>query len=72
MNQQEKVVAALRLAMDCIEDAARIAGPMGAPSGTVYAALIAHGMTLDVYQQIVDVMVNMGKIKVKGHLIFLA
>lgn len=28
------------------------AGVLGAPSGPMYAALVAHGLTLDQYQQI--------------------
>lgn len=59
----------LKLAVDCILDAARKAGPMGAPSGVVYAALSAHGMTLNVYQQIIDYLVSAGRITVENHCI---
>ena len=71
MNESEnkKVVEALRLAMACILDAAEAAGPMGAPSGVVYAALSAHGLTLPAYQQILDALIQAGKITVSGHCI---
>lgn len=63
------IAEVLKLAVDCILDAAREAGPMGAPSGVVYAALSAHGMTLNVYQQIIDALVNAGRITVSNHCI---
>ena len=62
----------VKLAVDCILDAASKAGPMGAPSGVVYAALNAHGMTLHVYQQLIDALVNHGKITVEFDCIKLA
>jgi len=61
----DAIVQAIKLAMDCIEEAARTPG--GAPSGVVYAALSEHGMTLNVYQQILQAMVNAGKVKVSDH-----
>ena len=68
----EQTLKALRLAMDCITDAAKIAGPSGAPSGVVYAALNEHGMTLNVYQQILGAMTRAGKITVEFNCIKLA
>jgi hypothetical protein len=72
MTDNEKAIAALKLAIDCILDAAKIAEPMGAPSGVIYAALNSHGMTLNVYDQIVSYLVNAGKIKVQYDCIVLA
>lgn len=72
MTDNEKAIAALKLAVDCILDAAKIAGPMGAPSGVIYTALNSHGMTLNVYEQIVSYLVNTGKIKVQYNCIKLA
>ena len=72
MNPDAKVLAALKLAVDCILDAAKIAGPTGAPSGVVYAAMMEHGMTLTVYEQIVDYLVRAGKITVQYNCIKLA
>lgn len=68
----EKTIKALRLAMDCITDAAKVAGQSGAPSGVVYAALSEHGMTLSVYQQIIGAMTRAGKIVVEFDCIKLA
>jgi hypothetical protein len=72
VDTEAKIIAALKLAIDCIIEAAKIAGPVGAPSGVVYAALSEHGMTLTVYEQIVDYLVKSGKIKVEYHCIKLA
>lgn len=59
------VQRAISLAVECILDAAEEAGPLGAPSGVIYAALSAHGMRLQPYQQIVDALVRAGKIIVE-------
>ena len=72
MTDNEKAIAALKLAVDCILDAAKIAGPTGAPSGVVYAVLNAHGMTLNVYEQIVAYLTSAGKITVRHNCIRLA
>ena len=64
--------AAIRLAIECIMDAARIGGDLGAPSGVIYAALTAHGMTLSVYEQLVDYLVRKNRITLKYNLIRLA
>ena len=66
----EQIIEAIRLAMECIEAAARAAGPAGAPSGVVFAALQAHGMRLTTYQQILTALVNAGRITIDAnHLI---
>ena len=62
----EQQAAALRLAVSCIEDAARDGGELGAPSGIVYAALSTQGMRLESYQSILAAMERMGRIYVDG------
>lgn len=62
--------AALRLAVECVLEAAQVAGPLGAPSGVVYAAMSAHGMRLATYQSLLDAMQRAGKIEVVNHCIF--
>ncbi len=53
-----------------IEDTTHAAGPAGAPSGVVFAALQAHGMRLTTYQQILAALVNAGWITIDAnHLI---
>ena len=44
-------------------------GPMGAPSGPMYAALMSY-MTLDQYQTVMDGLVAAGKLKRRGHVYY--
>lgn len=60
---------AIKLAVDCILDAAKKGGELGAPSGAIYAAFSEHGMSLTVYQQLIDAMVSQKLITVSGHCI---
>jgi hypothetical protein len=50
----------------CVKDM----GPAGAPSGPMYAALMATGMSLDQYQTIMAGLVAAGKLKQVGHLYY--
>lgn len=59
----------VRAIADIIEETAREAGPLGAPSGHIYAALSATGLSLDTYQVILGVMERTGRIRVSGHVI---
>lgn len=56
---------AIKIAVEVILDIAKDAGPMGAPSGVIYAAMMGHGMTLNSYQQILGAMQRTGKIVVE-------
>lgn len=61
-------VAALRAIMDAIIGAVRAAGPMGAPGGVIYAALMAQGCTLSQYQSLMGAMVRAGVLWREGDL----
>jgi len=65
MTQLNDEIRVLKLAVDCILESVRAAGPMGAPSGVVYAALMARGMTLSTYQAIITGLVEKGAIELK-------
>ena len=65
----EQAVQAVRQIATIIEETAREAGPLGAPSGLVYAALMGVGITLDTYQAILDAMVQAGRVRLQGDLI---
>ncbi len=69
MNPEQ--IAALRLAIDCIMEAATMGGSLGAPSGVIYAALMAHGMKLSSYESILAALQRAGKIEVINHCIYL-
>jgi len=56
---KEQVVAVQRVALAVLESIEE-AGPLGAPSGILYAALMGQGCTLTTYQQLMDPMVTRG------------
>lgn len=61
---------AIRRIAAAIVETVKEAGELGAPSGIVYAALNANGMTLDTYQQFIGVLVKLGKIRQEGDLLY--
>jgi predicted transcriptional regulator len=58
MNK-DQLVAVQRVALAVLESIDE-AGPLGAPSGILYAALMAQGCTLDTYRKIMDPLVRKG------------
>lgn len=64
---KEQVRAALDLAVTAAE-AVRQAGPMGLPSGHLYAALMGK-VTLDGYQSMIGMLKRAGLIKESAHLL---
>jgi hypothetical protein len=70
MTAQE--IAAIRMVAEAIEDAVKAAGPLGAPGGVIYAALMAHGVTLDQYNQLMSGLVRAGRLTRDGHLYHVA
>ena len=65
----EQAVQAVRQIATIIEETAGEAGPLGAPSGVVYAALMSVGISLDMYQAILDRMVQAGRVTLSGDVI---
>jgi hypothetical protein len=61
-------IQAIRMLADAIVDAVKAAGPMGAPGGVIYAALMAHGLTLSQYDQLMSGLVQVGKLTRHGDL----
>lgn len=57
-------IRAIQALADIIEDTAKEAGPLGAPSGVIYAALMGAGVTLDVYTALLASMVKAGRITI--------
>ena len=60
--------AALVLAVDAIYEAIKLAGDAGIPSGHLYA-MVTGKMSIDIYQTIIGVLEEKGKINNKGHLL---
>ena len=61
-------IAALRALAGAITEAVKAAGPMGAPGGVIYAALMAQGCTLAQYESIMSAMVRSGNLTRHGDL----
>ena len=66
---RQKQVAAVAMIIGAIYDTIKEAGPMGAPSGVIYAALMGK-IPLEMYQEIIRVMVANGKIRQVGHVLY--
>ena len=64
--EAKKAAATIRMTLEAILDAAEVAGEWGAPSGVLYAGLMTMGCTLDQYQQMMDVLVEMGCLRQDG------
>lgn len=59
---------ALRAIVAAVVDAIAAAGPLGAPGGTLYAALMAHGCTLSQFESLMAALVRAGKVTRSGDL----
>ena len=63
MNVQKMVVRRIALAvLEAIDEA----GPIGAPSGILYAALMGQGCTLQTFKQIMDPMEAIGYVELES------
>ena len=70
MSRYEETMKVLAEVMDIIYDTVKESGEMGAPSGPVYAALMSIGVSLDVYNAMIDSMVKAGRLRKSGHVLF--
>ena len=59
-------IKALQAIANAIIETVRESGPLGAPSGIMYAALMAQGCSLEQYQQIMSGLVRAGKLRQSG------
>ena len=62
---------AVILIVQAVRDAVKVAGPMGCPEGTLYAALMAQGCTLQQFESLIRGMVNANILAKRGKLLFL-
>ncbi len=59
-------IKSLRRIGDAIVSAVKESGPLGAPGGHMYAALMAHGCTLEQFEQIMSGLVRAGMLVKRG------
>ena len=70
MTNTEKQVQALSAICAAVTDAVKGAGPMGAPAGHLYAALMSTGMGLDSFNALMSALVRLGKVQQRGQCYF--
>jgi hypothetical protein len=61
---------ALLLLVDGIVESVRAAGDLGVPGGVLYAALMAHGCSLEQFEGLMSALVGLGKLRRSGDLYF--
>jgi hypothetical protein len=66
MNLTQDQRAAMLTVMRAVIDTVREAGPMGAPGGHIYAALMTQGASLQQYESLMSALVRTGKLARRG------
>lgn len=66
-----QILSAIKALCDAIVSAVDAAGPLGAPGGVLYAALMGQGCTLQQFQSITGGMVGAGLLCKVGESYFL-
>ena len=61
--------ALLKIAV-LVTETVRESGPMGAPGGTIYAALMTIGISLEQYEQIMSALLATGLVRRQGECYF--
>jgi len=69
MTESQKI-SALKQVCDAVIDAVKSAGEFGAPSGSVYAALMGFGCKIEQYEMLIDILIKARKLRKEGHLLF--
>lgn len=66
MPMTQEQISAVRLVAAGVLDACKIAGPLGAPGGVMFAAMQSQGCTLRQFQSIMDTLERAGKVRKDG------
>lgn len=66
MQTREDVMRVVSAVVGTISDA----GEMGAPSGPIYAALMAHGVSLEQYNRIIDMLKEKNLVRLSNHVLY--
>ncbi len=62
---------ALIMIVSAITDTIKEAGEFGAPGGVMYAALMAHGCSLNQFESIMSTLVRLGRVEKRGECYFI-
>ena len=57
--------------LSAIEESIGVAGSAGAPAGVLYSAFMSTGLSLELFNKLLDILVAQGKIRKSGHLLFI-
>ena len=68
MNKQQ--VLALKMLCDAVVEAVGAGGTDGVPGGTLYAALMQQGCTLNQFESLMTALIRAGKVTKRGQLYF--
>jgi hypothetical protein len=60
----------VKLVCDAIISAVEASGSQGAPGGTLYAALMTYGFSLEQFEAIMGSLVRVGELEKRGQLYF--
>jgi len=63
---------ALKAICDAVIESVKLAGPLGAPAGTLYAAMMTHGFTLEQFERLMNGLVSAKMLRKSGNLYFAA
>lgn len=66
----QRKLQTLSLLVNAIVDTIKESGPMGAPGGVLYAALMTRGFSLEEFEILMRVVVATGRVYKTGHLYF--
>lgn len=69
VTDKDAAIKMLRLVADAVTESVNHC-PNGMPGGTLYAALMTHGCSLETFNQIMDGLVSAGRIDKRGQLYF--
>lgn len=64
LNPQQ--AAALRMIVSAVLETIQQAGPIGAPGGHLYAALMAQGCSLSQFESLMGALVRSGRVEKRG------
>jgi len=66
MTQQQQVLAVINAVYETIKDM----GKDGAPSGILYAGLMAKGCSLNQYNSLIGLLIKAGKVRQAGDVLY--
>jgi len=70
MLTSDQKTQALKMIADAVIESVKAAGKQGAPGGPIYAALMVYGVSFEQFQNLMDALIRIGKLRKSGNLYF--